>query len=75
MRLGSFVARRLVFATPQVPQVLLDARVPAPGPYSFRIRASSFRDPEQKVSMRVHAGYAGGGRNWLAGVFDVMTTP
>jgi hypothetical protein len=60
---------------PVAPQVLLAARVPVAGRYRFRILASSFRDREQRVSMRVHAGYAGGGRNWLAGVFDVSEKP
>jgi hypothetical protein len=60
---------------PSAPQVLLDARVPYPGKYRFRILASSFRDPDQKVSMRVHVGYGGSGRNWLVGVFDVSEKP
>jgi hypothetical protein len=60
---------------PSAPQVLLDARVPTPGRYRFRILASSFRDKEQKVSMRVHVGYGGSGRSWLAGVFEVSEKP
>jgi hypothetical protein len=60
---------------PSAPQVLLDARAPTPGRYRFRILASSFRDPEQRVSLRVHVGYGGSGRNWLAGVFDVGEKP
>jgi hypothetical protein len=60
---------------PSAPQVLLDARVPRPGRYRFRILASSDRDKEQKVSMRVHVGYGRSGRNWLAGVFDVSEKP
>ncbi len=60
---------------PSAPQVLLDARVPRPGRYRFRILASSVRDKADKVSMRVHVGYGRGGRNWLAGVFDVSEKP
>jgi hypothetical protein len=60
---------------PSAPQVLLDARVPRAGLYRIRILASSVGDRDQKVSMRVHAGYGSGGRNWLAGVFDVSEKP
>jgi hypothetical protein len=60
---------------PGAPQVLLDARVPAAGRYRFRILAASDRDREQKVAMRIYAGYSGGGRNWLVGVFDVSEKP
>jgi hypothetical protein len=60
---------------PYAPQVLLEARVPADGRYRFRILASSVRDPQEKVSLRVHAGYGGSGRSWLVGVFDVGEKP
>jgi len=60
---------------PSAPKVIRAVAVSGPGRYCFRICASSLRDPQERVSMRVYAGYGDSSRSWLAGVFDVTDKP